>query len=184
NTHPYVEKAYPGAKKAVAKFIDEITPYETVKTYDNGGQIRIFKEIDRKASDYKPIYNICNQFAKEGKICEITPRIHYKDERYKEVYGSLIGTKYERKCPDFRVDGVFYEFESFVPPFNKRKISHMLNKGSKQSDKIVINNNKGCTDRYIHRNIQNRLTDKSFKNEINEVWLYEKGQARIVYKKQ
>lgn len=184
DTHPYVAKTYPGAKKAVEKVIEEITPYEIAKKYNNGGEVRVYKEIDRKAGDYKPIYNICNQFAKDGKICEITPRIHHKDERYKEVYGELIGTKYERKCPDFRVNGACYEFENFTPPFKKRKISNMISHGTKQSDKIVINNNKGCTDRYIHRNIQNRLADKSFKNEINEVWLYEKGQVRIVYKKQ
>ena len=60
----------------------------------------------------------------------------------------------------------------------------MINKGSIQSSRIIINNNKGASDRYIRDNIYKRLKDKNFKNDINEVWLYEKGILRLLYKKQ
>jgi hypothetical protein len=100
------------------------------------------------------------------------------------VFGQLKGTKYERKCPDLIADGVFYEYESFVPPFKKEKISHMITKGLKQASRIIINNNKGISERYIRDNIYKRLKDKNFKNEINEVWLYEKGKVWLLYKKQ
>jgi len=42
------------------------------------------------------------------------------------------------KCPDLEIDGIFYEFENYTPPFRKIKISHMLNSGFKQSDRIII----------------------------------------------
>ena len=60
----------------------------------------------------------------------------------------------------------------------------MIKKGSIQSSRIIINNNKGASDRYIRRNIFERLQEKNFKREIDEVWLYEKGKLRLLYKKQ
>lgn len=177
DTHPYVTKSYPGAKKAVEKQIEDYLPYTVAKKYENGGQVRIYKEVDKKASDYKPIYNICNQFAKDGKVCEITPRIHFKNEQYKDVYGSLIGTKYENKCPDFKVDGVCYEFEGYTSPFTKKKISNMISKGLKQSSRVVIDNTKGASDRIIKKSLQNRLRNGQ---DIEELWVYEKGEVRII----
>ena len=73
---------------------------------------------------------------------------------------------------------------SYLSPFRKEKISHMIKKGSAQSSRIIINNNKGASDRYIRRNILERLQDKNFKWDINEVWLYEKGKVRLLFKKQ
>lgn len=81
----------------------------------------------------------------------MTPRLHCKSEEYKQIYGSLIGTKYENKCPDFSVDGVFYEYEGFVKPWNKKKVGHMLSHGLQQSSRVVINNTKGCSDRFIRK---------------------------------
>jgi len=79
---------------------------------------------------------------------------------------------------------LFYEYESYIPPFNKKKISHMIRKGTEQSSRIIINNSKGASDRYIRDNIYKRLKDKAFKFDINEVWLYEKGKLRLLFKKQ
>ena len=79
---------------------------------------------------------------------------------------------------------MFYEYESFNPPFKKGKISNMISNGSKQSSRIIINNNKGATDGYILRNILRRLNDRNFNRDINEVWLYEKGKIRLLYKRQ
>ncbi|MDR0680420.1 MAG: hypothetical protein LBG15_01005, partial [Dysgonamonadaceae bacterium] len=93
------------------------------------------------------------------------------------------GTGYERKCPDLIINGKYYEYESYTPPFKKEKISHMIKKGLRQASRIIIDNNKGCSDRYILNSIYNRLRDKNFKNNIDEVWLYEKGRVRLIYKK-
>ena len=98
------------------------------------------------------------------------------------IFGRLIGTKYERKCPDLIINGNYYEYESFMPPFRKEKISNMMSKGLKQASRIIINNNKGIIHRNIKKNIHNRIRNE--KQEIDEVWVYEKGQLILLYKKQ
>jgi hypothetical protein len=125
--------------------------------------------------------SISRNFARKGKKVQLTTDFHHKDERYKQVFGKLKSTIYERKCPDLIIDGKFYEYESFIPPFSKRKIANMISHGTKQSSRIIINNNRGCSDRYIIANILNRLKNKMFKNNIDEVWLYEKGKVRRIF---
>ena len=156
--------------------------FETYKQYENGGKVLIHKNINKKGNDYKSLINIANIFAKESKTVRLTPTVHFMSNEYKQIYGALIGTMYERRCPDLLIDGLFYEFENYIPPFNKKKISHMIKKGTEQSPRIIINNNKGASDRFILRNIRERMEDKNFKYEINEVWLYEKGKLRLLFK--
>jgi len=149
--------------------------FKTYKQYENGGKVLIPKNIDKKGNDYKSLINIANFFAKEGKTVILTPTVHFKSNEYQQIYGSLISTIYERKCPDLQIDGMFYEFENYTPPFRKRKISHMISQGTKQSSRLIINDNKGASDRYIRDNIYKRFKDKTFKYNIDEVWLYGKG---------
>ena len=158
--------------------------FRTYKQYENGGQILIPKSIDRKASDYKYLISIANFFAQEGKSVRLNPAVHFKSDEYEQIYESLVGTIYERKCPDLQIDGMFYEFENYTPPFRKKKISHMISQGTRQSSRIIINNNKGASDRYIIRNIYDRLADKNFIYDIEELWVYEKGSLRLLFKKQ
>ncbi|OFP41090.1 hypothetical protein HMPREF2992_03685 [Prevotella sp. HMSC069G02] len=147
--------------------------------YKNGGTLSIHELVDRKKSDYHDIVAVAQSFAKAGHKAEITPSVHFKSEEYKQIYGSLIGTKYERKCPDFRVDGIFYEYESFVRPWNKKKVGRMLSHGMEQSPYIVINNTKGCSDRFIRKNI---IARTNINADIQEVWVYEKGKIRPFFK--
>ena len=156
--------------------------FKVHKQYENGGKVLIHELVDRTISDYRTLVTIANQFAMEGEMVKITPRVHFKSEEYKEIYGALMGTIYERKCPDLQIDELFYEYESYIPPFNKKKISHMIKKGAEQSNRIIINNSKGASDRFILRNIRERMEDKNFKYEIKEVWLYEKGKIRLLFK--
>ena len=121
------------------------------------------------------------QFAKEGSEVKITPRLHIKSEAYETVYAKLIGSKYEGKCPDFEVDGKFYEYEGFVKPWKKRKIKNMLTHGMKQSPNVVIDNTKGCSDRFIRSTIIKKLQANN--GVLNEVWIYEKGKVRLFFKK-
>ena len=55
----------------------------------------------------------------------------------------------------------------------------MFTHGLKQSDRIIINNTKGCSDRYLRRQIQDRL---NINMSIVEVWVYEKGRVRLIFK--
>lgn len=156
--------------------------FKIYKQYSNGGRVEIHELAEKGKSDYKDLLTISREFAKSGKVVKITPRVHFKNEIYEQVYGKLNGTVYERKCPDLKIDGKFYEYESYLPHFKKEKISSMISHGVKQSPCIIINNNKGCSDRFILNNIQSRLHDKSFKSDIKEVWVYEKGLIRLIYK--
>jgi hypothetical protein len=155
--------------------------FTTYKDFGNsGGQIKIMEGYTKKY-DHKDLFAIARIFAEKGDKVQITTDIHFKDKKYKEVFGGLNGTPYERKCPDLIINGKFYEYESYEPPFGKNKISNMISKGLKQSSRIIINNNKGGKDMYIGRNIHNRVINE--KQHIDEVWLYEKGKVRLIYKK-
>lgn len=148
--------------------------------FKNGGKLYVHPDIDKDKADYKDMKRICLQLAKMGHEVRMTPRLHCKSEEYKQIYGSLIGTKYEKKCPDFSVDGVFYEYEGFVKPWNKKKVGHMLFHGLQQSSRVVINNTKGCSDRFIRKAVMARIHLPG--QEVNEVWIYEKGNVRLFYK--
>ena len=103
-----------------------------------------------------------------------------KSEAYKKVYAKFIGTRYEGKCPDFEVNGKFYEYEGFVKPWNKRKIKNMLTHGMKQSSNVVIDKTKGCSDRFIRSTIIKKLQANN--GVLDEVWVYEKGKVRLFLK--
>ena len=148
--------------------------------FKNGGKLYVHPDIDKDKADYKDMKRICLQLAKMGHEVRMTPRLHCKSEEYKQIYGSLIGTKYEKKCPDFSVDGVFYEYEGFVKPWNKKKVGHMLSHGLQQSSRVVINNTKGCSDRFIRKAVMARIHLPG--QEVNEVWIYEKGNVRLFNK--
>jgi hypothetical protein len=137
-----------------------------------------------RQSDHNDLFAVARFWAKQGCEVKITTPVHFKDAKYTAVFGTLFGTLYERKCPDLIVDGICYEYERYEPPFRKRKVANMISHGSRQSSRIIINNNKGCSDRFIRRNIYERIADKNFKYDIEEVWVYEKGQVRLLFKKQ
>ncbi|GHT19196.1 hypothetical protein AGMMS4957_02910 [Bacteroidia bacterium] len=151
------------------------------KKYKNGGQVFIHPLVDKKKSDYKAILNIANQFAKVGRTVKLTPVVHFKSEEYRQIYGALTGTKYDWKCPDLQIDDLFYEYEGFMPPFKTTKLRRMLSHGAKQSARVIVNNNKGASDTYLRRYIHTRLLQTA---DLDEVWVYEKGKVRRLFKKQ
>lgn len=55
----------------------------------------------------------------------------------------------------------------------------MLSHGKEQSPYIVINNIKGCSDRFICKNI---IARRNVNTDIQEVWVYEKGKIRPFFK--
>ena len=57
--------------------------FKTFKQYKNGGKILIYKNINKKASDYKHLITIANIFAKEGKTAILTPVVHFKGNELK-----------------------------------------------------------------------------------------------------
>ena len=154
--------------------------FKTIKTFKNGGEIQIVDGYKKK-SDHNDLISISRFFAQKGDNVKITTDIHFRDERYREVFGALIGTKYDRKCPDLIINGNFYEYESFIPPFKNDKLYRMFSRGLSQSSYIIINNNKGASHRYIKNAIGNRIR---LRQVIDEVWVYEKGNNILLYKRQ
>ena len=139
----------------------------------------IMDGVDKSKSDYKTLFTLASLFAKEGKTACILTSCHFKSEEYKMVFGSLVGTKYERKCPDLLIDDKFYEYEGFEKPWKKEKVRRMVSNGMKQSARMIINNTKGASDRFIRQAIVARINVGA---TIKEVWLYEKGRKRLLFK--
>lgn len=181
--HPYVKEVSKTLVDEIERFVEE-DEYIELKKFKNGGRILLHRLVNTSEGDYKDKYTIARKFAKNGAIVKLTPVIHYKSPIYERVYKSLINTPYYKKCPDLMVGDLLYEYERYLPPFKARKISNMISNGSKQSPYLIINNNKGATHRYIRRNVFERLNDKTFKFDIKELWVYEKGKLNLVYKKQ
>ena len=163
--------------------VDSCDPFVQYKQYPSGGKIWLMKCLKATSPDYKDILSIALFLAKKAHEVKILHAVHYKDPLYRDVFGELIGTRYYRKCPDLLIDGLFYEYESYDRPFKSRKISHMLKRGADQACRIIIDNNKGASDRFIINMVENRLKDKNFRGDIEEVYTYEKGSVRLLFKK-
>ena len=55
----------------------------------------------------------------------------------------------------------------------------MVSHGMKQSSRMIINNTKGASDRFIRQAIVARINVGA---TVKEVWLYEKGRKRLLFK--
>ena len=148
------------------------------KSYKGGGKVFLMKGLDRSKSDFNDILTIASIFARNGAVSCVVAPVHYKDRLYSKVFHMLIGTRYYRKCPDLIIDGVCYEYESYMRPWTKRKLSNMLSNGLKQSECLVLDNNKGGSDRFLRRLVISLLKIGS---QIREVWTYEKGTVRRIW---
>ena len=153
----------------------------TRNKFDNGGILLVMDGLDKEASDYNDIMAIGRWFAQSGHVVQVLGIIHYKNPDYNKYFCPLLGTEYYKKCPDLRIGDKLYEYEGFIGAWNKKKLSRMLSHGAKQSPYIIIKNTKGCSDRFILRSIKDRLNDKNFHHVFKEVWLYEKGNVRLLY---
>ncbi len=176
------EKERRQAKTVIEKTADKHhKPYKPsiLKEYKNGGKIITSNLVNPQASDYKQVYSCCDHFAKLGHETEIMPRFDtpLNDRKYKKLYAALQGTKYDGKCPDFRVDHTFYELEGFKS--KKNALRNMLNKGLKQSDHLVIMDDSSSS-RHINKVIRFRITEGQ---KISEVWKLKNDHTlELVYK--
>ena len=57
------------------------------KEYKSGGKIEIINGYVKK-SDHKDLISISRFYAQNGAHVKITTNIHYKDEKYKTVFGA------------------------------------------------------------------------------------------------
>ena len=151
------------------------------KRQEGQGTVTIHRLINRDDSDFNTLNEIATFFAKEqGADVILTPKMSRPPKfQYECVYGSLIGTKYEGKCPDFCINGIWYEHEGFTSANPKNAFRNMLNDGLKQSNRLIIDK-PNLTDAYMKRVIRQRIKDGQ---AIEEIWIKDDSGIRILYKK-
>ena len=157
-------------------------PAKVGETRNEGnGTVTIHQLINRNDSDFQKLNEIATFFAREqGAEVILTPKMSRPPKfQYECVYSSLIGTKYEGKCPDFCINGIWYEHEGFTSSNPKNAFRNMLNDGLKQSNRLIIDK-PNLTDAYMKRVIRQRIKDGQ---AIEEIWIKEDSEIRILYKK-
>lgn len=148
----------------------------TLRKFDSGGSLSEYSTSEPKKPDYSAIKRIGRLFAEEkGEEVILTPRVNRKNPAYEEIYGSLIGTIYENKCPDLKIGDHFYEYEGYEKEWKKVKVGRMLSHGAVQASRVIINNTHGCSDRFIRKQI---IARQHQGDVLEEVWLYENGNVR------
>lgn len=165
---------------AACKYIQTCAENKGTSYKVGKGEVRISNMVSSDDGDYKKLKTIAEWFAKDGATVQLTPKM-YRPPRFKYecVYGSLMGTKYEGKCPDLCINGVWYEHEGFVSDNPKRAFRNMLNDGLKQSDRLIIDK-PDLSEAYMKRVIFQRLKDG---HAISEVWIKDEDILRLLYKK-
>ena len=165
---------------AACKLLQSCYENRTEEIKFGEGVIRINRLVNKNDSDYNKLYQIAEFFAKGGSVVELTPKMTRPSKfRYECVYGDLIGTKYEGKCPDLKINGHWYEHEGFTSSNPKNAFRNMLNDGLKQSDSLIIDR-PNLTDAYMKRVIKQRIMNG---HAIKEIWIKEDSGIKILYKK-
>ena len=145
---------------------------------DDAGEVWLMDGLDLSKPDTRDLLHIARCFSRMGCTVVMPRPIHFKSDLYPIIFEGLMGTRYERKCPDLIVDGNYYEYESYVRPWNKRKLSNMLSDGLKQSDRLILDNRDGASIRQITRSIRSRLNVNA---QISEVWIYDGDGVMDIY---
>lgn len=154
--------------------------FKTTKQYTNGGKVQVHQLVNPADSDYEKLIHVADFFAKQGKSAKLTPKMSRPQKFvYQNIYHSLMGTKFEGKCPDLLIDGKWYEHEGFVSDKPKKAFRNMLNDGLKQSDRLIIDKPE-LTDAYMKRVIYQRVKDGQ---TITEIWLKDGNKLQLLYKK-
>ena len=164
---------------------------DTLKEYGNGGKIEVYRMVDQTTGDFKKIYACCDYFAIQGAKTMITPRFGETvgNPDYAIIYASLRDTPYWGRCPDFNVDGVWYEHEGFDetkdfsshPKKRANTFSKMMNRGIKQSERIII---EDCQvgRRWARKTIYNRVYFE--RQNICEVYIRTDTGLELLYKRE
>uniref|UniRef100_A0AB33JLW3 Phage head morphogenesis domain-containing protein n=1 Tax=Prevotella sp. GTC17262 TaxID=3236797 RepID=A0AB33JLW3_9BACT len=154
--------------------------FQTKKQYSDGGKVQAHQLVNPTDSDYEKLMQVADFFAKQGYEARLTPKLSRPQKFvYQNIYHSLMGTKYEGKCPDLLIDGKWYEHEGFTSNNPKRAFRNMLTHGLKQSNRIIIDR-PDLTDGYMIRSIYGHVKQGK---DIEEVWVVEDEKLRLLYKK-
>lgn len=148
---------------------------------EGNGTVTINQLVNREDSDFYKLDEIATFFAREqGAEVILTPKMSRPPKfQYECVYSSLVGTKYEGKCPDLCVNGVWYEHEGFISENPKNAFRNMMRDGLIQCDRLIVDRPE-LTERFMLRSIIGRVKRGE---AIKEVWLRDKdGTMKLLYK--
>ena len=163
---------------------------KTLIQHPNGGKIDIYKFADKSAKDFDNVFKCCEYFAMQGAHTIIYPQfsVTIGNIAYEYIFASLKKTQFWGRCPDFTVNGVWYEHEGYDTTKNlsdqKKQLStfcNMLGRGVKQSDKIIVEET-GVWRQSARRVIFNRVHKE--KQNITEVYIRTANGLETIYKKE
>ena len=153
--------------------------------------VEVYSTVDRTASDYKNVLACCVYFAQQGAHTIIFPRFvdTIGNPIYEAIFISLKDTQYWGKCPDFCVNGVWYEHEGYDikkdfsqhPKKKENTFSKMINRGIKQSDRIIVED-CGVGRRWAKKTIYNRVHFE--KQNISEIFIRTAAGLELLYQKE
>ena len=163
----------------------------TLIEYPNGGKVEIYPQVDKAASDFKNVLACCEYFAlHEAAHTIIAPRMGETvgNPLYEKIYASLEGSQYWGRCPDFQVNGIWYEHEGFdtskdLTDRQKRvdTFTKMMTRGVRQSDRLIL---EDCHvgRRWARKVVFNRVFFE--KQNIKEVYFRTPAGLELLYKKE
>ena len=145
------------------------------------GIIKINRNVNRSDSDFQKLYEIAEHFAALGDEVELTPKMTRPSKfKYECIYKDLVGTKYEGKCPDLRINGKWYEHEGYITNNPKNAFRNMMRDGLKQCNRLILDR-PNLTERFMRRGVFNRINNGE---DIQEIWLRNPdGTLCLLYKK-
>lgn len=159
------------------QFDVEPNDYSAEKT---AGLVRVHFLVDRKGNDFARVLASAKELAKQGHIADVMPKIDRDEPLYEVLYKHLIGTKYENKNPDLRLNGKhFIEHEGFETTNHLNAFSNMLSRGKKQASNIIIDK-VDLTERYMLTNIKNRIKEGQI---IDNVWMLNGDELVLIFSK-
>ena len=145
------------------------------------GIIKINRNVNRSDSDFQKLYEIAEHFAALGDEVELTPKMTRPSKfKYECIYKDLVGTKYEGKCPDLRINGKWYEHEGYITNNPKNAFRNMMRDGLEQCNRLILDR-PNLTERFMRRGVFNRINNGE---DIQEIWLRNPdGTLCLLYKK-
>lgn len=187
--HPYYGKNGNKERAKIEKNLgdDYIPTKSIIETTKDGHTIELYENVETKKGDFPQILSAAQYFAKNGEDVVILPDIGHGDRNfnYQSIFGDLIGTKYNGKCPDLRCtkDGisVYREVKGYKSKEDgKSALRNMFGDALTQSNKVIMRRHPKWTDRWVKRSVMNRIKNGA---DIDEVWLQdEDGNLTLLYK--
>ena len=177
-THPYHKLQ--NAQSIASKVDSQELRYAILRKTTKGGKVLVHDLVNKTGGDYNDVLKSCDHFANKGETTLVLPKFHAtkNNSLYEKVYGDLRNTPYWGKCPDMKIGEYFYEHEGFKSKNPKNALRNMLNRGLKQSSRVIIEDT-GLTKKYLLTNIISRVNQGQI---IDEVWVKKGNKVTLVYK--